>query len=147
MKRIRCVILGIFLIVSSGYAKTTHNVKQQKSIGLPGYKMFYILKDKQGVELGKIYIKELRPGIFRHLRVIKEGEQTDTLYYIDDFKLTNPHGLDLEAGKHKAFYGYKMVADGSTFTVTMVDKLGNVMSDDLDIIWDKKSKMFKIFKT
>ena len=147
MIRIACFICGIFLVTSFGYAEMSFNLKQQNITGLQGYKIFYVLKDKQGVELGKIYIKELKPGVFRHLRVIKEGKRADTLYFIDDYKLRNPQGLDLEAGRHQTFLGYKVVVDGDRFTVTMVDKSGHVMSDDLDIIWDKKNKVFKIFKT
>ena len=147
MKRNIVFILWIVLIMCFNNAKASPIIKQQKKSALPGYKMIYTLKDKQGAELGKIYVKEIKPGIFRHLRVIKEAKQTDTLYYVDDFKLRNPKGMDIEAGKSKEFWGCKLVADGDRFTITMIDRKGHVMSDDLDIIWDKKSKVYKIFKT
>jgi len=145
MKRMKFFLLGFFLILCTSHIKAkTKSTIRQKAIFLPGYKMVHTLKDEHNIELGKVYIVEIKKGIFRHLRILSQKNGTDTLYYVDNLKLKNKKGIDIQVGKDE-FYGYKIIfANKSNIVLNVVNSKGIGISDDITIIWDVESKLFHV---
>ncbi|MDB4904571.1 MAG: hypothetical protein JWQ63_3852 [Mucilaginibacter sp.] len=148
MKNTKIFIFGFILILIFCNIKSkAKSENQQKTNFLPGYKMVHILRDNQNQELGKVYVNEIKKGIFRHLRILNQKTGTDTLYYVDNLKLKNDKGIDIQV-RSDEFYGYKIIfTDPNSITLTIVNNKGVGISDDITIIWNNESKLFQVLKT
>lgn len=112
------------------------------------YTMIHTFRAKDGVELGRVFVKPLNSEVFVSLVITNATNiEDDILYVIDSTKLFSKKGIDTEVAP-EGFYGYKIVLKKDDYIVlTYLSNGGKNVSDDLTIAWNYNLKIFELMKT
>lgn len=124
----------------------TNSLSQKSRVG--GLVRDYELMNRLNESIGSIYIKPIDSLIFSQLFILKEsGVTVDTLYKIEENRLFNPEGLDVKVNGEN-HYGYRFVLKKNNyFVIIALNDEGNGVSDNINIMWNEKKKLFEVLKT
>ena len=127
-------------LLSRDFVAANENVKAQLNT-----KFITVLKDKKGVELGKVYVEDFKNDIFKKLLITKINHgKIDTLYFINNWLFTNPKGTDITFSKQN-FNGYKIEhIKNDSIQIFGIGGKSTGASDPVIIEWNYRKSMFEV---
>jgi hypothetical protein len=132
------VIIFFGLLFGCKKNSTTKNLGKNKELS-----EIYILKDKDSINIGRVFVSYIENEIFDYLYVINKK---DTIYFIKKNILGNRKGKDIELYS-KNFYGYKFVLKKNDyFILSGLGNKGKDISDNINIEWNYEKKILEVLK-
>jgi hypothetical protein len=142
MKIKQTILPIIFTALLFGFNYTKGQNKVSYNI-----KVIHVLKDKKGNLLGNVYIEDFKNDVFRKLLITKQKKgKIDTLYFINNWKFSNPNGVDITFSKED-FNGYKIeYLKDDSIQLFGIGKGIHRPSDPAIITWNYDKKIFEVLQ-